>query len=98
VYSAGLYDYLDEQSAKRVTEAMFRAVRPGGRMLVANFAPELRDIGFMESVMDWRLIYRNEQALIELADRIPAADVADCSTTRDRSGNVVYLTTDRVGR
>jgi extracellular factor (EF) 3-hydroxypalmitic acid methyl ester biosynthesis protein len=98
VYSAGLYDYLDEESAKRVTEAMFRALRPGGRLLVANFAPELRDIGYMEAVMDWRLIYRDERAIINLAERIPSDDIVDRFTTRDRAGNVVYMTIDRVGR
>ena len=97
VYSAGLYDYLDDESAKSVTAAMFRSLRPGGRLLVANFAPELRDIGFMEAVMDWRLIYRDEAALTDIADRIPGQDIAGRFTARDRFGNVVYMTVDRVG-
>jgi len=97
VYSAGLYDYLDEASAKSVTEAMFRSLRPGGRMLIGNFAPELRDIGFMEAVMDWRLIYRDEAALLQVANGLPSDEVAACSTTRDRPGNVVYMTIDRTG-
>jgi SAM-dependent methyltransferase len=98
VYSAGLYDYLNEDVAMTVTEAMFRSLRPGGRLLVANFAPELPDIGFMEAIMDWRLIYRDETAVATLADRIPSEDVAARSITRDRLGNVVYMTIDRAGR
>ena len=98
VYSAGLYDYLNEGTAVAVTEAMFRSLRPGGRLIVANFAPELRDIGYMEAIMDWRLIYRDEAALGTLARGIPSACIAAQSITRDRSGNVVYLTVDRVGR
>jgi extracellular factor (EF) 3-hydroxypalmitic acid methyl ester biosynthesis protein len=98
VYSAGLYDYLNENVATTATEAMFRSLRPGGRLLVANFAPELRDIGYMEAIMDWHLIYRDEAALMRLADGIPNEEVAVRSTTRDRFGNVVYMTIDRVGR
>lgn len=96
VYSAGLYDYLNEETAIAVTEAMFRSLRPGGRLLVANFAPELRDIGFMEAIMDWRLIYRDEEGLTRLARGIPIEDIATRSTTRDQLGNVVYMTIDRV--
>lgn len=97
VYSAGLYDYLNVNDATAVTEAMFRSVRPGGRMLVANFAPELPDIGYLEAIMDWHLIYRDEETLTKLADGIPRERIAALSTTRDRLGNVVYLTIDRVG-
>jgi SAM-dependent methyltransferase len=96
VYSAGLYDYLNDDIAMTVTDAMFRSLRPGGRLVVANFAPELRDIGIMEAIMDWRLIYRDEAALSRLADRIPSDEVAARSTTRDQWGNVVYMTIDRV--
>jgi extracellular factor (EF) 3-hydroxypalmitic acid methyl ester biosynthesis protein len=94
-YSAGLYDYLDDDDAAAVTEALFRSLRPGGRMIVANFASELRDIAYMEAVMDWRLIYRNEAALASLAAVLPEAAIAALTTTRDSLGNVVYMTVDR---
>lgn len=96
VYSAGLYDYLNEQDGKAVTEAMFRSLRPGGRLIVANFAPELRDIALLEAFMDWRLIYRDDHAVAALADGIPSECVAARSTKRDGAGNVVYLTIDRL--
>jgi len=95
VYTAGLFDYLNEQDAMGVTEAMFRALRPGGRLLVANFAPELRDIGLFEAIMDWRLIYRDDAAVLRLADGIPCEEIEARSITRDTLGNVVYMTVDR---
>src|SRR4051812_41046514 len=59
-YSAGLYDYLPAAAATRLTALMFDALRPGGRLLVANFLPNIFDLGYMEGVMDWQLIYRDD--------------------------------------
>jgi SAM-dependent methyltransferase len=93
VYAAGLYDYLDDGVARLLTLSMFAALRPGGRMLVANFAPSLRDIGYMESIMDWRLIYRDDADVARLAaDALPAERVCEQTISRDNHGNVVYLT------
>jgi SAM-dependent methyltransferase len=91
VYSAGLYDYLATTVAGALTGALFRALRPGGRLLVANFAPSLRDIGYMEAMMDWHLIYRDDQAMRQLTAAIPANELASMRTFRDELGNVVYL-------
>ena len=38
VYSAGLYDYLAEGTAARLTRLLFHMLRSGGKLLVANFA------------------------------------------------------------
>jgi len=95
VYAAGLYDYLEEPIAQVLTAAMFRALRPGGTLLVGNFAPNLIDIGYMEAVMDWKLIYRTETEAARFAARIPASEIAEQQTFRDQPGNVVYLTLRR---
>ena len=91
VYSAGLYDYLSEPMARGLTASMFQAVKPGGLLLIANFAPELRDIGYMEAIMDWNLIYRDERAVDSLANGIPAHEIDRRTLFRDVPGNVVYL-------
>jgi SAM-dependent methyltransferase len=91
VYAAGLYDYLDERVAAALTRAMFSAVRPGGTLLVANFAPELRDIGYMEAIMDWNLIYRTEVEVARFVSAIPEAAIAGTTITRDSGRNVIYL-------
>jgi len=91
-YAAGLYDYLEEPVAQRLTASMFDALRPGGTLLVANFAPSLREIGYMEAVMHWNLIYRDESEVERFASEIPRDAIADMSMTRDGGGTVVYLT------
>jgi extracellular factor (EF) 3-hydroxypalmitic acid methyl ester biosynthesis protein len=94
-YTAGLYDYLPLPVARRLTARMFAMLRPGGRVLVANFCPELRDAGYMESFMNWPLIYRTEQEMHGIADALPAAEVARRCVFRDPGGDIVYLEVER---
>lgn len=94
-YSAGLYDYLDQDLATRVSNRLVERVRVGGTVLVANFLPDVPDVGFMEVVMDWHLIYRTEQ---ELRDTF--SQVSDRVTLESWVGpfrNIVYVAATRTG-
>jgi extracellular factor (EF) 3-hydroxypalmitic acid methyl ester biosynthesis protein len=70
IYSAGLYDYLPDSVAARLTARLFEFLNPGGKLLIVNFTPELTDIGCLETCMDWRLIYRTEADMTRIARRI----------------------------
>ena len=94
-YAAGLYDYLGLPVAVAVTRAMLHMVKPGGRVLVANFAPNLIDIGYMETFMAWNLIYRDEAGMDEIAAGLPQDMVASSRSFRDTDGNIVYLEVTR---
>jgi extracellular factor (EF) 3-hydroxypalmitic acid methyl ester biosynthesis protein len=89
VYSLGLYDYLEDATATKLTRILFEMVRPGGSILVANFAPNLPDIGLMEAGMDWWLRYRDEVACERftwgISDRHPRR------LFRDRDYNSVFI-------
>jgi len=91
IYSAGLYDYLDASLATALTRALFSTLNSRGRLLVANFAPEVTDAGYMEAIMDWWLVYRDEAALRSLTTGIPTDEVSSARTWRDATGNIVYL-------
>ena len=95
IYTAGLYDYLEEPLAQRLTRRMFDMVRPGGRLLVANYHPSINDVGYMETFMDWRLLYRDDAAMARLADNLPLAEIADQRIFPDRTGAVRYLQVER---
>jgi len=75
----------------RSERKLFDSLRPTGRLLIPNFTPSLRDIGYMESVMDWHLIYRDESGVLEFADALPSEQVASVRTFRDALENIVYL-------
>lgn len=87
IYSAGLYDYLPDALARRLTRRLLAMLRPGGRVLIANFVPGGSGRGYMELFMDWTLVLRTEAQMRELAE---AAGAAQAGTFADPPRNVVY--------
>jgi SAM-dependent methyltransferase len=71
VYAAGLYDYLPESAACQLTQSLFDRLQPGGTLLIANFLPGIRDRGYMETFMDWCLIYRTLDEIRALTRDLP---------------------------
>ena len=90
-YSAGLYDYLDRPLGTRLTRCLFDMLRPGGRLLVSNFLPEVADAGYMESYMGWELLLRTPAALQKLAADVPRDQIASVRTFADPFQAIVYL-------
>lgn len=87
VYSAGLYDYLPDALARRLTARLLALLRPGGRLVIGNFMPGGSGRGYMELFMDWTLVLRGAAELEALAR---AAGAARVTTFTDPHRNVVY--------
>jgi extracellular factor (EF) 3-hydroxypalmitic acid methyl ester biosynthesis protein len=69
VYCAGLYDYLSQRVGKRLVEFFCSIANPGGLVVVTNVADTNPRKAWMEYLMDWNLIYRSKQ---EMLDLVPA--------------------------
>ena len=91
VYASGLFDYLQQPLARALADAMFRMLAPGGRLLIANFTPDTSDAAWMETFMDWQLVYRDEEQMRALTDSIAPADIAGLEQFRDDNDNITYL-------
>jgi SAM-dependent methyltransferase len=91
IYSLGLYDYLSDKAAARLLATAVDMLNPGGKIWIANFAPGIWTAAFMEAVMDWWLIYRSEEQLEALSDRIDPAKIASSRTFVEPEKNVVFL-------
>ncbi|KFE62686.1 SAM-dependent methyltransferase [Hyalangium minutum] len=89
-YSAGLYDYLSDNTARRLTQLLFNMLNAGGRLLVANFAT-CPEAGYLEAFMDWWLIYRDEDQMQALTLDIDPMQLAAVRMFRDSEQNVIYL-------
>ncbi len=89
VYCAGLFDYLSQRVCKRLVELFCTMVRPGGRVIVTNVAANNPRKAWMEYVMEWNLIYRDEA---EMEDLIPDNHpVSSSSVKADSTGVNLFL-------
>ena len=91
IYVPGLYDYLTDRVATRLTTCLFDMLAPGGQLLIANFSPHLSDIGYMESFMAWRLVYRDPAQLAALSADIDSFRWSCKQLFWDEHENIVFL-------
>lgn len=77
VWSAGLFDYLNDKLATALIAKMWQHTAEGGEMIVGNFHPRNPTRNYMEWCMDWLLIHRTEEELTRLgiAAGIPAENI-----------------------
>jgi SAM-dependent methyltransferase len=97
IYAAGLYDYLQTSMARRLTARLFDNLKPGGVLLYVNFAPGIPNAGYMETAMDWWLIYRNARETCDLASEVPAEDILNISQYTDPDSNMHFVELRRRG-
>lgn len=98
VYAAGLYDYLSQRLASRMTTWMFNATRPGGMTLLTNYLRGIDGAGYMEAFMEWELIFRSPEELADTACRIPPEQIAEKKTYVEEGGMIVFVELHKAGR
>jgi extracellular factor (EF) 3-hydroxypalmitic acid methyl ester biosynthesis protein len=91
VYSMGLLDYLSHATASRLLSVMFQMLNSGGRLVVGNFLPEIRDVGYMEVFMDWNLVYRTRQQMMEITMEIPQEQIFTITFFAEENQNIIFL-------
>ncbi|MCP4202561.1 MAG: class I SAM-dependent methyltransferase [bacterium] len=67
IYSVGLYDYLPQSIAKKLTRKLYRYLRPGGQLWLGNLAECPDTTWMMEHVLAWHLEYRTGETMLALA-------------------------------
>lgn len=90
-----LSDYLEDNAAAVLLQRMLEAARPGGRVVVANFVPDIPDAGYMEACMDWYLIHRSESQLRALHRSLPPELRGELQTFQDPDRNIAFLVATR---
>ncbi len=94
-YSAGPFDVLSPATASMLALALFRSLRPGGTLVVANLARGIREVGYAEAFMDWHTVYRDPREMFALAARIPEAWIQDRRAFSAEGGRVSFLVVKR---
>jgi extracellular factor (EF) 3-hydroxypalmitic acid methyl ester biosynthesis protein len=95
IYSTGLYDYLKEKTAQKLTQHLFAMLKPGGKLVIANFVPTIRDIGYMEACMDWFLVYRDRMQMMGLTNLIPQVELSRIQVHVEENQNIIFLEVTR---
>ncbi len=90
VYSAGLYDYLPDAVAIRLTQLLFGRLRPGGRLLMGNLIETPDSTWMMDYVCDWKLTYRTPESMLGLARRL-SPPPSRIGITRDSTDRCLFL-------
>jgi len=76
IYCAGLFDYLDDRTCRRLLSFFHQLAAPGGRVLATNVAPSTPNRGSLELILDWHLIYRDAAQVERLCpESIPPESV-----------------------
>ena len=66
IYSMAAIDYLSDQFVVKLLNWIHDHLAPAGRVLLGNFHKSNPDRAFLDSVLDWRLIHRDQQDLSRL--------------------------------
>jgi len=66
IYSIGLFDYLKRNQSQRLVKSLFDKIKPGGSLIICNALAPNESQWFAEFVLDWTLIYRNSEDLMDL--------------------------------
>lgn len=85
VMSTGLFDYLDDSTARSVIAQMAAVTRPGGTLAICNFDPEDGSRIVKDWIVDWPLTYRTAEQLRSLFPE----DLSP-SVTRSPDGGLLY--------
>ena len=91
IYTLGLYDYLSQSIARRLTLKLFQKLNSGGELVIANFVPDILDVGYMESYMDWQLIYRDKDEMQDLLGEIDSACISNSEIFHEPEKNIIFL-------
>lgn len=59
-YSIGLIDYFADDFVVKMLNFVHDHLRPGGRVILGNFHPRNQTKAFMDHVLEWKLIHRDE--------------------------------------
>ncbi len=66
IYSAGLTDYLDERLFIRLLDRIHEFLNPGGVVIICNFADRYPHKAWVDQLLQWKLIYRDESQMENL--------------------------------
>jgi len=91
IYLPTLLDTLEDLRVKVVLGALLPLLKPGGRLLAANFSPELADSAYLEACWNWWPRYRGEAEWAALLSSLSSETLRGQTIFRDHAGGSLFL-------
>jgi extracellular factor (EF) 3-hydroxypalmitic acid methyl ester biosynthesis protein len=94
IYSAGLFDYLDQKTATVLVHKFFRLLSNRGKLVVGNFTKANQSKAFLTLLCHWKLVHRTPEEMTEWAKGLP-----DCTVRieTDPGMNLAFVVIERKG-
>ncbi len=94
IYCAGLFDYLSDKVCTRLIRYFMSRSAPGARMLLTNVHSSNPERHGMEHLLEWHLIYRDEDQMTSVMSEVGAA----IELYTDKTGVNLFAETTLPGR
>jgi SAM-dependent methyltransferase len=93
IYLPTLFDTLEDSCVRALLSSVIPLLGPGGRLMAANFCPDLKDAAYLEACLDWWPRYRSEQELAAVVSQLSVPRLRGQAIFREDSGGsaVLYL-------
>lgn len=96
VYASGLYDYLNDKVAVKLTRRLVELVKPGGTFLFANYSYPIIVDGYLETFMNWTLLLRSAEDMHRIVREAVGTDEWNIDVFFGENQNIVYARLDRI--
>jgi len=90
IWSSGLFDYLNDKTAKLLIRRLFTMLAAGGALVIGNFGTDNPSRPYMEIIGQWFLIHRDVENLRCLCADV-CSDACEVSVFSDETGVNLFL-------
>jgi len=90
IWSSGLFDYLNDKTAKLLIRRLFNMLAAGGTLVIGNFGTDNPSRSYMEIIGQWFLIHRDVENLRNLCADVHS-DAYEVSVFSDETGVNLFL-------
>jgi hypothetical protein len=88
IYLSTMLDTLEDFRASALLSALVPLLESGGRLLAANFLPQVKDAAYLEACLDWWPLYRGEQELAAIGNASGLALRGQAIFQEDSGGSI----------
>ena len=91
IWSAGLFDYFNDKMFTKLIANIAPYVKPGGEIVIGNFADTNPTLGYMEVFLGWYLHHRSKSHLKELATNACGTSIKRLTVEQEPEGVNLFI-------